>query len=73
MSAITALLRSLLGLFVEDELLAVGVLAVVGLTALLIEAAGLSPLAAGVGLLVGNALVLVIGVLRTAQRRPGPQ
>jgi hypothetical protein len=68
MNTIIEALRGLVGLVVDDELLAVGVLAVVGLTALLIIATGTEPLLAGAILLFGNMLVLVVGAVRTARR-----
>jgi hypothetical protein len=68
-SALTEILRAVAGLFVDDELLAIGVLGTVGLTALLISAFGATPLAAGAVLLIGNVLVLVAGVVRTARRK----
>jgi len=63
------MLRALIGLFVDDELLAVGVLGAVGLTALLLDVIGIAPLAAGGILLSANILVLVAGAVRTARRR----
>ena len=69
MSAIVAILRALAGLFVDDELLAVGVLGVVGLTVLLIDLFGTQPLVAGGLLLFGNMLVLVLGAMRTVRRK----
>jgi Flp pilus assembly protein TadB len=68
MTAIIEILRGLYGLFVDDELLAIGVLCVVALAALLIKIVGMEPLAAGAGLLCGNLLVLIIGAMRTARR-----
>lgn len=61
------MLRILFDLFVDDELLAVGVLGVVGLAALLMSSA--KPIAAGAVLLIGNLLVLTVGVVRTAWRK----
>jgi hypothetical protein len=69
-SAVAEILRALAGLFVDDELLAIGVLGTVGLAALLLSAFGAAPLVAGAVLLGGNVLVLVAGVVRTARRRP---
>lgn len=68
MNTIIDILRGLFGLFVEDELLAVSVLGVVGITAFLITIVGTEPLAAGAVLLCGNVLVLIAGVVRTARR-----
>ncbi len=67
MSAMIEMLRALVGLFVDDEWLAVGVLGVVGLTALSVNVFGARPLVASGMLLGGNILVLVMGVLRTAR------
>lgn len=68
MNTIVDILRGLLGLFVDDELLAVGVLGVVAITAFLVTIVGTEPLAAGVVLLCGNVLVLIVGAVRTARR-----
>jgi hypothetical protein len=72
MNPMREILRSLVALFFDDELLALGVLFVVALTALLVLGLAAAPLAAGSFLLVGNVLVLVLGVARTARRRPSP-
>ena len=69
MSTIIEILRGLVGLFVDDELLAVGVIGVVGLTTLLLGIGAAEPLAAGATLLCGNLLVLIVGVVRTARRK----
>jgi small basic protein len=61
------ILRALVGLFFDDELLAVGVLGTVALAALL--AFNDAPLAAGAVLLLGNMLVLIVGAVRTARRK----
>ena len=68
MNTIIEILRGLVGLFVDDEMLAVGVLGVVGLTAFLVTVAGTEPLTAGAVLLIGNLLVLIVGTTRTARR-----
>jgi hypothetical protein len=70
MRALLSFVRGLLGLFFADVVLPLGVLAVVGLTALLIDVAGIAPLAAGGVLLLGNLLALVAGTLR-AKTHPG--
>ena len=67
MTAILHIVRGLLGLFFADAVLVFGVLAVVGLTAVLIDAGGVAPLAAGGVLLLGNLLALVAGTLRARQ------
>jgi hypothetical protein len=63
------ILRGLVGLFVDDELLAFGVLGVVGVTVLLFNVCGIDPLPAGAVLLCGNILVLIVGTARTARRK----
>ena len=70
MNTINEILRGVLGLFVDDELLAVGVFVVVGLTALFRHIPGINELVAGAVLLFGCVIVLVIGVVRTMQRKP---
>jgi hypothetical protein len=70
MSTLREVLKGLLGLFVDDAGLALGVLAVVGVTALLIKALGVDPLTAGACLLLGTLLVLAAGAVRTAARQP---
>ena len=67
MTAILHIVRGLLGLFFADAVLVFGVLAVVGLTAVLIDVVGVAPLAAGGVLLLGNLLALVAGTLRARQ------
>jgi hypothetical protein len=69
-STMHELLRGLLGLFVDDGVLALGVLAVVGVTALLIKALGVAPLVAGACLPLGMVLVLAAGAARAAARKP---
>jgi hypothetical protein len=56
MNIIVEILRGLVALFVDDELLAVGALCVVSLTVLLINVFGTHPLMAGIMLLCGNML-----------------
>lgn len=72
MNFIGELGRGLVGLFIDDEFLAVAILAVVAATAALILVVGVAPLAAGALLLVGNVAVLVAGVVRTANRHQRP-
>lgn len=69
MNTIIEILHGLVGLFVDDELLAIGVLGVVGITAGLISITGTDPLAAGTVLLCGNVLVLIAGAIITARRK----
>ena len=64
------LLRELYGLFVDDEMLAIGAVVVVvlaGVVALLLPSASLF---AGAILLIGSVGVLVASVLRRAGRKP---
>lgn len=68
MNTIIEILRGLVGLFVDDEFLALGVLAVVGLTAFLITIVDAAPLGAGAALLSGSLLVLIAGAVRTARK-----
>ena len=62
-------LREILGLFVDDELLAVGILVVVALTAAIAKLTTLGTSLAGVVLLGGCLAILVLGVMRTARVR----
>jgi len=71
MNTIREILRALVALFVDDELLAIGVLSVVGLTAILTSVLGTQSLTAGAVLLSGNILVLIVGAARTASRKTG--
>ena len=68
MNAVIEILRGLAALFIDDELLAVGVLGVVGITAVLTTVVGTKPLTAGAVLLCGNVVVLMLGAIRTARR-----
>jgi hypothetical protein len=65
----TKILGVFLGLFIDDELLAIGILGVVGASALLSHAIGIEPLVAGAVLICGNVLVLIAGVVRTVLHR----
>jgi len=66
MTALSEILKGLIGLFVEEEFLALAVLAVVGIAALLIHVIGVNPQVAGACLLIGMLLVLAAGTFRTA-------
>jgi hypothetical protein len=68
MNTALEILRSIAGLFVEDELLVVGILGIVGLTALLMHQADAHPLLAGSVLVCGILLVLAASVVVTARR-----
>jgi hypothetical protein len=64
--------RGVIGLFVDDEFLAIAVLVVITATAFLIVGLGVQPLIAGGVLLVGNVIVLVLGAVLTARRQQRP-
>jgi hypothetical protein len=69
MTLLNSVIREFVGLFVDDEFLAVGILVVVGITALVVRD---TPVAANVAalMLAGGCLaVLVLSVLRTARSR----
>ena len=68
MNALKAVWAELIGLFVDDEFLAVAILAVVALAALLATLAALPPLGVGAVLFLGCLGALVVGVWRTARR-----
>ena len=68
MNTIMEILRGIVDLFVDDELLAIGVLGVVGCTVLLVKVFDTEPLAAGAALLCGTIFVLIVGAARTAWR-----
>ncbi|MGA9891697.1 MAG: hypothetical protein WBQ55_04865 [Xanthobacteraceae bacterium] len=58
--------RELLGLFLEDEFLTLGILFVAGVATVITKTWPVDSLTAGAGLLFGCLAVLVIGVLRTS-------
>jgi hypothetical protein len=68
MTALLEILRGIIKLFVEDELLAAGVVVVVGLTALLTVSMPEHPFVAGFALVGGNIAVLVAGAVHTRTR-----
>jgi hypothetical protein len=68
MSALRAVFGELLGLFVDDEALALGILAVVALAGALAALMPEPSLLAGAVLLFGCLGVLVATAMRTAQR-----
>jgi len=68
MTVVMQILREFLGLFVDDEFLALGILSVVAVTAVLMHVLDAQPLTAGAVLMAGLLLVLGIGVLRTVRR-----
>lgn len=67
MTAIGEIFRNLIGLFLDDEFLAVAILGVVALTAFLTQGLASQPWWAGAFLLAAIVLVLVGSVLRTAR------
>ncbi len=67
MTPLAEILNGVIGLFLDDEFLAVGVLAVVAIASLMTVCLGIEPIWAGAALLTGNVLVLIIGVVRTAR------
>jgi hypothetical protein len=69
MSALRAVFRELLGLFVDDGALALEILAVVMLAAISVALIPDAPLAAGAVLLLGCLGVLSASVARAARRR----
>jgi hypothetical protein len=68
---IGAVLKELRGLFVEDEFLAVGILAAVALVGMLVWADVFSTDIIGLILILALLGVLVAGVLRTVARQRG--
>ncbi len=69
MSTLTEILRGIIGLFIDDEFLAIAVLAVVALTAVLMLVIGVPAEISGAFLFLGNVLVLVLGAMRTARAK----
>lgn len=69
MSTLTEILRGIIGLFIDDEFLAIAVLAVVALTAVLMLVIGVPAEISGAFLFLGNVLVLVFGAMRTARAK----
>ena len=69
MESVRFVIRQAVGLFVDDEFLAVATLAVVGVVALIVHAVPRHATAAGGILLAGCVMVLVLGVWRTTSLR----
>jgi hypothetical protein len=69
MNFVRAAVKEIVGLFLDDELLAVALLIVVGIVAVLAKTATIMPLAAGALLLGGCIAALMISVWRGAQAR----
>jgi hypothetical protein len=68
MTTIIEILRNVVGLFLDDEFLAIAVLVIVAVTAFLVLGLGAQPSLAGGFLLFGNIVVLIFGVVRTARQ-----
>ena len=68
MTTIMQILEGFFGLFVDDEFLALGILAIVAVAAVLTHVLDAQPLAAGSVLMAGLLLVLGFGVLRTVRK-----
>ncbi len=68
MSALSAVLRELIGLFVDDGSLALAILAIVALAGICVALAPNVPLLAGAVLLIGCLAVLIANVLRARRR-----
>lgn len=69
MDTVRFLLRELVGLFIDDEFLAIAILIVVGLAALLAYAANAASLVIGAVLFLGCLGVLIASALRGAAKR----
>lgn len=69
MNAFFPIVRELLGMFVDDEFLAVAILAVVAVAAVLIFGIGASPFAAGGVLLFGCIAVLLYSVFKASRKK----
>lgn len=65
MKLFSLILREILGLFIDDELLALGILAVVAASTL---AAMWSPALAGAVLLLGSLLAVTLSIVKTARK-----
>jgi hypothetical protein len=70
MTRLIAILRELLGLFVDDGSLALAILAWVGIVALALPALGLPGNWRAVALFLGCALILAENLARSARRSP---
>jgi hypothetical protein len=69
MTVLKEVVAELIGMFVAEKRLTVAVLALVALTGLLIDLAGLSELAGGAVLLFGSLTLLVVSVCHAARLR----
>jgi len=68
MNTLSLILRELVGLFVDDEFLALAVLAVVGAAAACAFLIGTPSIVVGTVLLLGCVGVLVLSVLKTSRK-----
>jgi hypothetical protein len=68
MTLLAAILRDVVGLFVDDGSLALAILLVVAVSALVAALAPAMPLASGVTLLIGCLGVLLFNVARAGRR-----
>jgi len=69
MTILKDVLAELFGMFVADARLTAAILALVAISAVLIEGIGVSPLTGGLFLLVGCLLVLIGAVVRFAHAK----
>ena len=69
MNIVKAILRELLGMFVDDDSLAFAILAVIAITALLGTFLDAAPIWTGATLLIGCVVVLVENAFRTGRRK----
>lgn len=69
MNTLRLVAQEIVGLFLDDEFLAVAALVVVGVAAVLVKVVGTASVAAGGFLLAGCVGVLLVSVWRTAQPR----
>lgn len=69
MNILRTALAEFVGLFVDDGALALWAIVIVALVTVLVEVAGLPPLAGGALLTIGCLAILAESVLRAARRR----
>jgi uncharacterized membrane protein YgdD (TMEM256/DUF423 family) len=65
MKLVSLILREILGLFIDDELLALGILAVVAASAI---ATTWSPLVAGAILFLGSLVAVTLSIVKTIRK-----
>jgi len=73
MTLLRDIAAELLGMFLADARLTIGILILVALVAALAESHTVAPLLAGGALLVGCLTILVLAAWREARRRSQPQ